>query len=279
MARLSMKKLLCAVGVGALIAVVFAFRVHLKNFVQNLSRPPLPAPKSAAEFQNIPSAALPPLPVPESVPASALQSAPKQNPKTSVATLPAEINLDVPFASQAPFGNWDMPYQEACEEAAVIMAHYYFTGVSLTPEKMNEEILKLVDWEKKTFGFYEDTSGAETARMLTEYFGRTKVSVRYGADVTIESIKRQVAAGHPVILLAAGRLLPNPNFKQPGPLYHALVVRGYTKNGLIITNDPGTHNGKNFLYAPDALLNAIHEWNAANILDGKKVMIVVGGAA
>ena len=285
MARLSAKKIIIAVVAGALVALVFASRVQLKNFVQDLSRPELPAPKSAAEFQDFsPMAAKPParilaktLPHKLALKSTKAPPQPASPPAAIAADLPAEINLDIPFASQAPFGNWEMPYQEACEEAAVIMAHYYLTGATLSAEKMNEEILKLVEWEKKTFGFYEDTNGAETARMLTEYFGDADVEVRYGADVTIENIKREVAAGHPVILLAAGRLLPNPNFKPPGPLYHALIIRGYTKNGLIITNDPGTYKGKNFLYAPDVLYNAIHEWDANNILDGKKVMIVVSG--
>ena len=92
---------------------------------------------------------------------------------------------------------------------------------------------------------------------------------------TIEDIKREVAAGHPVILPAAGRLLPNPNFRQPGPIYHALIVKGYMRDGRIITNDPGTRNGKDFLYKPEALMNALHEWNSEDILLGSPAMIVV----
>ncbi|MCR4279964.1 MAG: hypothetical protein NUV82_00890, partial [Candidatus Komeilibacteria bacterium] len=40
--------------------------------------------------------------------------------------LPAEYNLDVPFMSQAPHANWDLPYQEACEEASLIMVDYFW---------------------------------------------------------------------------------------------------------------------------------------------------------
>ena len=36
--------------------------------------------------------------------------------------LPEEINLPVPFTPQAPHANWELPYQEACEEAAVLMS-------------------------------------------------------------------------------------------------------------------------------------------------------------
>ena len=114
------------------------------------------------------------------------------------------------------------------------MAHYYLVGKTLNPKIMDAEILKLIEWENKTFGYYEDTTAAEIARILREYFGHKNVEVRY--DFTIEDIKSEVASGHPVILPAAGRLLGNPNFRRPGPLYHALVIKGFTKN-KIITND------------------------------------------
>ena len=39
--------------------------------------------------------------------------------------LPASLLLEVPFTSQAPFGNWDEPYQEACEEAVMLMLMHY----------------------------------------------------------------------------------------------------------------------------------------------------------
>ncbi len=187
--------------------------------------------------------------------------------------LPESINLKVPFASQAPFGDWGMPYQEACEEASAIMVKYFYDGKPLNAKTMDEEILKLVKWENKTFGYYQDTTAAEIVRVLKEYFFYKNVEVKY--IFTIEDIKREVAAGHPVILPAAGRLLPNPNFRQPGPIYHALIVKGYMPDGRIITNDPGTRNGKDFLYKPEALMNALHEWNAEDILLGSPAMIVV----
>lgn len=234
-------------GLGAVVILLFLFRIQLKDAINSFLAPNLPEPVA---ITNIPPAD-----------------------GAVVKTAPEILNLNIPFGSQAPFANWDLPYQEACEEAAIIMSHYYLTGKTLNPEIMNEEILKLVEWEEKTFGFYEDTTAEEMARILREYFEHKNVEVRY--SFTMEDIKREVALGHPVILPAAGRLLNNPNFKQPGPLYHALVVKGYTKT-KIITNDPGTRKGHDFLYDPEALMNAIHDWNPENILDGKKAMIIVG---
>ena len=85
---------------------------------------------------------------------------------TVPATMPAEMNLAVPFMSQAPRGNWGLPYQEACEEASVIMGAAYFNGeTAITADVADQRILDLVAWEKQTFGFYEDTTAAEVARM------------------------------------------------------------------------------------------------------------------
>ena len=71
----------------------------------------------------------------------------------------------------------------------------------------------------------------------------------------------------------AGRELNNPYYKAPGPIYHAVVVKGYV-NGKFITNDPGTSHGHDYLYDPQTLINANHEWNAANIDQGRHAIII-----
>ncbi len=54
-----------------------------------------------------------------------------------------------------------------------------------------------------------------------------------------------------------------------------LVIKGYTKDSMIITNDPGTRKGHNYLYDVSTLYNAVHDWNAVDIQSGAKVIIVV----
>jgi len=34
--------------------------------------------------------------------------------------LPVKVYLAVPFLCQAPYGNWQQPWQDACEEAAIM---------------------------------------------------------------------------------------------------------------------------------------------------------------
>lgn len=264
----------------------FLYRVHIKETIETFLKPRLPEAKTAAEFKlkvndseipavlsNLPPSAVSMLTPP--APAGSTSSktpAPPSTAEISSSELPDAINLNIPFASQAPFGNWDMPYQETCEEASIIMAHRYFTGQSLDADTMDSELLGLIAWEEETFGYYKDTTAEEMARILREYFGHKNVEVRY--EFTIDDIKKEIAVGHPVIIPAAGRLLPNPYFHQPGPVYHALVIKGYTAS-KIITNDAGTRKGKDFLYDPETLMKAIHNWDPDNILEGAKVMIVV----
>jgi len=189
--------------------------------------------------------------------------------------LPDQINLAVPFTSQAPQKNWDEIHEEFCEEASVLMASHYILNKPIpNPEYAEAELFKIKAWEEQTFGYYKDTTAEETARILREYFGLPKVSVIQNPTITL--IKQALAEKKLVLLPSAGRMLPNPNFKQPGPLYHMLVVKGYKTDGTIITNDPGTRNGADFIYEPDALLNAVHDWNGGDVEHGNKVMIVVG---
>lgn len=169
--------------------------------------------------------------------------------------LPATFDNDVDFVSQAPFANWDLPYQEACEEASIITVYYYFTQQDLTPEKMDEEIKKLVDWEKENLGTYTDTSVAEVAQIVEDYFN---LQVQIIENVTVENIKTELVKGNLIVAPFAGRLLENPNFTEPGPLYHMLVIRGYDRNEFI-TNDVGTRKGEAYKYKYDVLLSAMHD--------------------
>jgi hypothetical protein len=95
-------------------------------------------------------------------------------------------------------------------------------------------------------------------------------------DPTEASMKAALAEGKLIIVPAAGRQLGNPFFQTPGPPYHMLVLRGYTKDGHVITNDPGTKRGENFAYTWTTLINAIHDWNGGDVENGAKVVIVIG---
>lgn len=223
---------LAIVGVSA-----FYFRNDIRAFILESEKRQLPA-----EVKSV-STPLPPA-------ASSL-------PATATPTKFTGINLAVPFSAQAPYGDWNLPYLEACEEVSALLVDRFYKNEELTPEIVKQEILKMVDWENKTFGYYEHTTAKETARMLKEYFNYSRVDVDY--DISLEDIKAQIIAGRPVIVPLAGRMVNNPFYRHPGPIYHMLVLKGITKDGDFIANDVGTKRGYNYVYDANVLYEAIHD--------------------
>jgi hypothetical protein len=194
--------------------------------------------------------------------------------EVAAAKLPSQFNLAVPFVLQAPTANWDAVHNETCEEAAVLTVHYYWTKVkTFTPAQVETQYSKMIAYENKTFGDFKDTTAAQTAKMIKDLYKYKRVDVL--PMKSINDAKPHVLAGRPVIIPSSGKLLKNPNFKNGGPLYHMLVIRGWMKDGRIITNDPGTRKGNGYVYSASVLWNAIHDWNGGKVTSGQKVMIVV----
>jgi uncharacterized protein YvpB len=187
--------------------------------------------------------------------------------------LPRRVHLSVPFASQAPLGDWSDPrQQEGCEEMSVIMVSHFLEGTPMSTEQALEDLLALSTWEEE-HGYGLDVNISELAAIVEDYYGyKTAIST----EVTAENIRRELAAGHPVIVPAAGRLLGNPYFSGEGPWYHMLVIIGYDQRRFI-TNDPGTRRGENYTYDFDVLINAVHDWTGVkeDIQQGRKVMLIL----
>lgn len=185
------------------------------------------------------------------------QSKPDLKPKTIIKEA---LLLEVPFTSQAPTGNWDELHNDACEEASAIMVAEYFSGnrsQELTASFVESEIEKLTEWQQQNYGYYLSITTEETAKMIESVYGlRTSIAFEF----TENKIKEALNKNQLVILPANGRLLGNPNFKQPGPIYHMVVIIGYDEQGFI-TNDPGTRRGKHYRYDFDTLYEAAAEWN------------------
>lgn len=198
-----------------------------------------------------------------------LGDVPTENPP--VVALPEQALLNVPFTSQAPLANWDATHEETCEEASLLMVKHYIKGTTFgSTNQADSELLDLVAWEEAN-GYKIDVTTTELSQIAKSKYGLSTGRVKKNA--TIDDIKREIANGHPVIVGAAGKVLPNPNFRNGGPNYHMLVVKGYDKDGFI-TNDPGTRLGNNFRYTFDAFYNAIHDWDPNNILNGGKNYLV-----
>lgn len=206
-----------------------------------------------------------------SIKSSSPATVPVEPPKTS--TLPAVITLPlkVPYTSQAPLAVWDPLHEEACEEASLLMVYYYRTGQKFTtPLEADAELKKLVAWEED-HGYKVDLTAKELIAVADSYL-KLKTG-RIITDPTIDQLKAELNAGRPVIVPAAGRELKNPYFTSPGPIYHMLVLKGYDSTGFI-ANDPGTRRGESYHYAFKRIMDAIHDWDPDQILNGKKVAVV-----
>lgn len=203
-----------------------------------------------------------------------------QEEKGKTFTLPNEHDNNVLFTSQAPYANWDALHDEACEEASIIMAYYYTKKEkSLSPEKAESEIQTMVEFQKDYFGSHKDLNVKEMIE-LTEEFYQEKFSSKTltSKEEGLNYLKENLAQGNIFIIPAAGRELKNPYFKSPGPLYHALVIKGFNETTQeFITNDPGTRRGENFHYPYDIIWNSIHDFpgKKEDILKGGKRVILV----
>jgi hypothetical protein len=181
-----------------------------------------------------------------------------------------EINLAVPFTSQAPQGDWSQPWQDACEEAALLMFDAYYKEYGISPVFARDEIQKMVDWEE--IYTWKGSISLEKVIELGEAFSMYSLEqIQIQENPTIKQIKKSIAAGHPVYAVANGKTLDNPNFTNGGPVYHALIIRGYNEQGFY-TNDPGTRNGENFFYTYENLMDSIHDWNGGDVEHGSKVV-------
>jgi len=155
--------------------------------------------------------------------------------------------LEVDFICQAPLQteeNWKL-HEESCEEAALLMAYLYETDQHMTKEEANQEILKMIAWQKENFGGHFDLYADQMNDFAVRYLGINEQSVQIIYEASIEDLKEQVSLGHPVIVPITGEILENPYYPYPG--YHMLIVTGYTED-RIITNDNGTRRGEDFSY-------------------------------
>lgn len=196
-----------------------------------------------------------------------------------ISPVTTNIELIVPFTSQAPLANWsDSRQQDGCEEASAIMAIYWARGWELTPQEAEDKILAISDWEQETYGVFHDTSASDTVEWIfKEYFNYEKVKIVN--NITIQDIIKELEKGNLVIVPVNGQAIKNRFFQIPGPERHMVVITGYNyQTKEFTTNDPGTKNGHGYVYNENVLFNAIRDYETGDhepIIGIQKTMIVV----
>lgn len=177
-----------------------------------------------------------------------------KEPEAEPAT-PTKYLLKVAFQSQAPFGDWSEPYENACEEAAIIIAEHYLQNKSLSKEQMKSEIDASVAWQMANWGKHSDLDADQTLKLAEDYF---HLSGKVVGNYSLGDIKKYISLGVPALAPTEGQMLGNPNFRGAGPEYHMIVLIGYDDlQGIFITNDPGTRKGEKYIYKYQTVLDAI----------------------
>lgn len=182
------------------------------------------------------------------------------NSSTPVAT-DKIILQNVNFTSQAPFSQWtDLRQEDGCEEASSFMAVKWAMGQSFTKQDALDSILGSSTFTQKKYGEYRDISTDDTLNwIIKDYFNYQNAAIK--KNTTVASIISELEKGNVIIAAMNGQELYNPNFVQPGPPHHMLLVKGYNPvKKVFITNDPGTRKGDSYEYNVDVLYKAIRDY-------------------
>jgi hypothetical protein len=176
--------------------------------------------------------------------------------------LPVRVKLDVPFVTETPDGVWNGPWKNACEEASLVMVEALYLGKSELPaaeaKKRMTELFAIQDeiWKSNA-----NSDAARTAKIANDHMA---FKAALSEAPTLDQVKRELAAGHPVIAPVNGKELGNPNipFLASGSFYHMLVITGYDDaTGEFITNDDGDEKagaGRRYKYGP--FLASVHDY-------------------
>lgn len=167
------------------------------------------------------------------------------------------MQLDVPFTSQAPEGNWAQPWHDACEETSILMVDRFYTGEPLTAKNAAKGILDIFAQKELLFGPSNDESTATMAALIRTYFSWDAIIVE---NPTVEDIKAEIDAGHPVLMPSYAPDLRNPHFQEYFP-YHVGVISGYNDDTrTFYMEDPGTRYGQAFPYSYETIMTAMHDF-------------------
>ncbi len=203
--------------------------------------------------------------------ATALLSPFNSNKNKVIEASPEVKNLNVPFSSQAPEGNWSEPWQNACEETSIIMATNFYKDKPLTREEAKQQILQVFAVKNKEFGTSKDESMERIAEVVNAAQLGWKAEVSVNPE--LNAIKKEIAANRPVIAPIDAQLLVGSPVADTVK-YHVLVISGYDdKTEEFIVQDPGTKSGKNDRYGYDNFYKAINDYLPGSSPSGRRAVL------
>lgn len=182
-------------------------------------------------------------------------------------TIPETEPESVPFTTQAPLGMWEAPWSDYGEEACVWMAMKWAAGEDFSSiYNTADDLNAIAAWEEANIGSSKLADIPQVLQIVVNYFGYTKTYL--SGDITEAGLRAFLDDGAVLILPVNGQILANPNYSDPAPEHHMIVVYGVTETGFL-ANDPGTRRGEGVEYETQKILDAIQD------LEGERVMLVI----
>lgn len=187
------------------------------------------------------------------------------------------VDLPVPHIWEIPDGVWVNPWSNACEESAIVMVEEYYLNrgeVIMPKQEVKTKLPPLFAWENKVFGSNADTDSKRTNRIINEYSSYEGIIKE---NPTLEEIKAELAAGHPIISFHYGYDLKNPHhrFRRGGSSYHVIVLTGYddVKQEFMV-NDSELSDALDYRYPYAIIMDSLHDFDhSRGKADGTPVVI------
>ncbi len=177
--------------------------------------------------------------------------------------IPKEYDIqNMDFFSQAPYGNWNQPYQDACEEASLLIWYYYLKNITKTKAEYNTDLLAMVDLEMQMLWYFESTTIMEMKQIINRRDKTIHASII--EHPTIRDIEREISQNHIVVAPLYGKWLKNPHYALWWPEYHFLVIKWYNQTNFI-THDVWTLRWANREYTKSIIMENIHDRNRTDV--------------
>ena len=192
--------------------------------------------------------------------------------------LPNKHLIKTAFVEQAPEKNWDQPWQDACEEAALLTVKYFYFQEDPNTTQIVNDLNSVFSFEND-HGWGHDINISQMAIIASDMF---KLNSKIIDNPTIDQIKNYLSQDIPVVVTANGKTLyaENKHFKSGGPYYHSLTILGYDddKNQFTV-HDVGTQFGAYFKYSYSLLMESIHDFPESgkkeDINSGEKRVLIL----
>ncbi|MBI5221653.1 MAG: C39 family peptidase [Candidatus Magasanikbacteria bacterium] len=176
------------------------------------------------------------------------------------------VKIKVPYTSEVPLGRWTKPWNNACEEASMVMAESYYSGFeSMDKGTAVKYMSPLFTIENKIFGGNADSDSVRTAKLLNDYLS---VNALIKTAPTLEEIKDQLRQRKPVITFHYAKEIKNSNYhwRAGGSYYHVMLLVGFDDNtNEFLVHDSGDDKtGEYHRYSYDVIMNSLRDFNFKN---------------